>query len=119
MNASPPAGSGWRIIFEKPILDLAVDPVHPLLGVGCALLVVLDLALELRGTVFRSAQLQRKLVGDFHGAFAVLFGDADCLLQQREHRVARTIDWIALLPVISLRGREWDHFFGGSLVHWQ
>ena len=110
----------WRrcAILKEPVLDLGVDPVHPLLGVRGAVLIVPDLALELRDTVFRGAQLQRQLVGDVHGAFAVLLGDVDRLLQQSNHRMAGAVDRIAFgRTAVAVRGCERDDLFWGSLIH--
>ena len=58
-----------------------------------------DLALELRDTVFRGAQLQRQLLGDVYGAFAVLLGDVDLSLS--------LIKYARIDGATHRRGRPW------------
>ncbi len=54
---------GDRAVLEEAVFDLRVDAVHPFLGAGGALLVVADVAFQLRDAVFRFAQLAATACG--------------------------------------------------------
>ena len=84
-----------------------------------ALLIVPDVALQLRDAIFRRAQLQRQLVRDVHGAFAILLGDVDRFLQHRDDAHGRSGRADRRhLPLIAGRRRERNDFFGGCAGSW-
>ena len=103
-SSAGPSRFGPPPVLEEAVLDLRVDAVHPFLGADGAILVVADVAFQLRDAVFRFAQLQRELVRDVHGALAVLLRHVDRVLQHRDDRLAGAVERVAfILPLSAVR----------------
>ena len=79
-------------LTQKPILDFGIDAMEPLLSALCSFLVQGDLSLELGNSIFRRAQLMRKLLRRIDCMSAVLLGDIGSFAQKLKNSLTGFVE---------------------------
>jgi hypothetical protein len=97
----------WR---EKPLLNLRKDFMEPLFGTFSSILIVANVSLQLRYTIFSRFKLVGKLLSQIEGMFAVFFSHAGGFVKQVQNSPPGGIKLINAVGNRAFRGRcKWDH----------
>jgi hypothetical protein len=105
----------WRVttivtLAEKPIFDLSVDLVQPLLSALGLLSVCFNPCLKLGDTILGSPKLVRKFLRRVDCVPAVLLSNISSLVQKLEDRLTGLVELSVVVSPALSRSFKWNHF---------